>query len=162
MTDQREQSSQLTRLFTGCDASGISQEAQSGSTLEIVVIFTGVLDTLKALKTAAELAHNLSGQIRLLVLQVVPYTLPLERPSVSRGFDKQRFRTIAHQGAIDTHVEVCLCRDPEDALRALPPESLVVIGTHRCLWPKPEKALARKLQRKGHHVILAYRERKDA
>jgi hypothetical protein len=131
-----------------------------GGPLEVVVMFTDVPGTLKALKTAAELAHNLSGRIRLLAPQVVPYPLPLESAPVSQKFNERRFQTLASHGCIDTRVEMCLCRDRDAAVcQALQPEALVVMGARPSWWPTAEKALARKLRRKGHHVILVDSER---
>jgi len=131
------------------------QLSELRSTLEVTVVFTQVEATLRALKTAAELAHNLNGRIRVLVPQVVPYPLPLDRPAVPSEFNRSRFQTLASQGSIDTRVELCLCRDRDDALRqALEPEALVVIGVRRSWWPTAEKALVRKLRRKGYHVIV--------
>ena len=131
------------------------QLSERRSTLEVTVVFTKVPATLRALKMAAELAHNLNGRIRLLVPQVVPYPLPLERPAVSAEFSRRRLQTLASQGSIDTRVEVWLCRDRSDALcQALKPDALVVNGVRRSWWPATEKALARKLRRKGYEVIL--------
>ena len=131
------------------------QLSERRSTLEVTVVFTKVPATLRALKMAAELAHNLNGRIRLLVPQVVPYPLPLERPTVSAEFSRRRLQTLASEGSIDTRVELWLCRDRYDALcRALEPDAIVVIGVRRSWWPAAEKALARKLRRKGHEVIL--------
>ncbi len=85
----------------------------------------------------------------------MPYPLPLERPAVSAEFSRRRLQTLASQGSIDTRVEVWLCRDRSDALcQALKPDALVVIGVRRSWWPATEKALARKLRRKGYEVIL--------
>jgi hypothetical protein len=131
------------------------QLSERPSTLDVTVVFTSVPATLRALKTAAELAHNLNGRIRLLVAQIVPYPLPLQRPAVSAEFSRRRLQTIASQGSIDTRIELWLCRDRSDALcQALKPGALVVIGVRRSWWPTAEKALARKLRRKGHDVIL--------
>jgi hypothetical protein len=131
------------------------QLSERRSTLEITVVFTKVPATLQALKMAAELAHNLNGHIRLLVPQVVPYPLPLEKPAVPAEFHGKRLLTLASRGSIDTRVELCLCRDRYDALcHALEPEALVVMGMRSSWWPTAEKALVRKLRRKGHNVIL--------
>jgi hypothetical protein len=125
------------------------------STLEVTVVFTKVPATLRALKMAAELAHDLNGRIRLLVPQVVPYPLPLEKPAVSAEFHGKRLQTLASRGSIDTRVELCLCRDRYDALcEALGPEALVVMGMRRSWWPTAEKTLVRKLRRRGHNVVL--------
>ena len=155
MIGQREQAK---KSFSG-NGGAPSASENACPPLDVVVMFTDVPGTLKALKAAAELAHNLNGRIRLLAPQVVPYPLPLESPHVSREFHERRFQTLASHLSptvrIDTRVELCLCRDRDAALcEALEPEALVVIGAHRPWWPTAEKALARKLRRKGHHVIL--------
>jgi hypothetical protein len=129
--------------------------SQRRSILDVAVVFTKVPATLKALKMAAELAHNLNARIRLLVPQVVPYPLPLEKPEVPAEFHRKRLQTVASQGAVDTRVELWLCRDRYDALsKALEPDALVVMGVRPTWWPTAEKALVRKLRRKGYQVIL--------
>jgi hypothetical protein len=131
------------------------QRSECRSTLQVTVVFTKVAATLQALKMAAELAHNLNGRIRLLVPQVVPFPLPLEKPSVSEEFNRRRLQTIASQGSIDTRIEVWSCRDRYDGLcQALEPGALVVMGARPYWWPTAEKALVRKLRRRGHEVIL--------
>jgi hypothetical protein len=149
------------RLFsTTQGAPKTPEKTNPVSPFEIVVMFTDVPGTLKALKTAAELAHNLNGRIRILAPQVVPYPLPLESPQVSTEFNERRFQTITHDSRIETRVDVRLCRDRGEALcQALEPEALVVMGVHRSWWPTSEKALAGKLRRKGHYVILVDSER---
>ena len=159
------QSSKRSRLLVSNPSAPITTEkGHPQCALEVVVIFTGVPGTLKALKTAAELAHNLNGRIRVLAPQVIPYPLPLESPPVSKEFNQRRFQTLASQGSapirIDTRVELCLCRDRVAALcQALEPEALVVMGVRQSWWPTADKALAKKLRNKGHHVILVNSER---
>jgi hypothetical protein len=161
MISRHEQLSRPDRIFsTSQSATTTPEKANSVRPFEVVVMFTDVPGTLKALKTAADLAHNLNGRIRILAPEVVPYPLPLESPQVSTEFNERRFQTIAHHSRIETRVEVCLCRDRGDALcQALEPEALVVMGVHRSWWPTSERALAGKLRRKGHHVILVDSER---
>jgi len=151
MVLQREQAQ--NSFSRGGAAPSSSQNARAA--LEVVVMFTDVPSTLRALKTAAELAHNLNARIRVLAPQIVPYPLPLDSPQVSKEFHERRFQTLTSNGPVDTRVELCLCRDREEALcQALEPEALVVIGAHRKWWPTADKALAKKLRRKGHHVFL--------
>jgi hypothetical protein len=165
MTVPQVQSSKPGRLFSSNPNAPITAEkGHPECRLEVVVMFTDVPGTLKALKTAAELAHNLNGRIRVLAPQVVPYPLPLESPPVSTEFNQRRFQTLASEGSapvkIDTRVESCLCRDRDDAVcQALEPEALVVMGMHQSWWPSAEKALAKKLRSKGHHVIVVDSER---
>jgi len=158
---QHEQLSKPDRAIpTDLGGAKTPEKAYSSKPFEIVVMFTDVPSTLRALKTAAELAHNLNGRIRIVAPQVVPFPLPLESPQVSNEFNERRFQTIARQSRIETRVDVSLCRDRGDALcQALDPEALVVMGAHRSWWPTPEKSLAGRLRRKGHHVILVDSER---
>ena len=163
MIVQHEQLSKREKAFsTTQNAPRTPETAHPDAPLEVVVMFTDVPGTLRALKTAAELAHNLNGRIRLLAPQVVPYPLPLDSPQVSREFNERRFQTLASHGSspVDTRVEMRLCRDRDDAVcQALEPEALVVMGAHHSWWPTAEKALARKLRRKGHQVVLVDSER---
>ena len=165
MTVPHVQSSKPSRLFSSNSNAPITTEkGHPVCPLEVVVMFTDVPGTLKALKAAAELAHSLNGRIKLLAPQVVPYPLPLESPPVSKDFNQRRFQTLASEGStpakIDTRVELFLCRDRDNAVcQALEPEALVVMGVHQSWWPTAEKALARKLRSKGHHVIVVDSER---
>jgi hypothetical protein len=138
--------------------------------LEIAVVFTDLAATANALRTAAELAFNLHGRIRLIVPQVVPFPLPLESPPVLVKFQEQRFRRLACELPVETRVEIYLCRDADELLlERLDPHSAVVIGEGKpwwraawwpaswlgSWWASREKALARRLRRKGHEVVLA-------
>ena len=161
---QRQQLTKSAKAEAGYTTHCAPETQDRSGALEVVVMFTDVQGTLRALKTAAELARNLNGRIRLLAPQVVPYPLPLDCPQVSKEFNQKRFQTLAANGSapvgIDTRVEMCWCRDRDTALcQALEPEALVVMGVHRSWWPSPEKSLATKLRRKGHRVILVNSER---
>ncbi len=144
-----------------CSTFAPAPVAETGGQLEVVVVHTAIPATLVALKTAATLAQGLSARIRLLVPQVVPYPLPLEAPPIPVSFTERRFRTVAEEVAVETTVEIVLCRDIATALEALlPPRSLVVVGAQstrwRTLgWPSAEARLAQVLRKRGHLVVLA-------
>src|SRR5215470_10777867 len=143
--------------FTGHPAHPTAGEPAPG--LNISVVFTSVDATLAALKEAARLACSLSARITLLVPQVVPYPLPLESPPVLLDWNERRFRVIATESAVETTVQIYLCRDRLDALGVvLLPHSLVVVGARRRWWPTAERRLARQLRRSGHEVILTEME----
>ena len=129
---------------------------ETSSRLNINVVFTSVDATLTALKEAARLANHLAARITLVVLQIVPYPLPLTSPAVSVDWNARRFRVIANKSPVETIIHLYLCRDRfVTLLSVLNPESVVVIGGRkRWWWPTPEKALARTLQRAGHEVIF--------
>ena len=126
------------------------------ATLEIVVLHTTVTETLQALKTAAGLADGLSARIRLIVLQVVPYPLPLDHPAVAASFTQRRFRTLAANLSVETTVEIHLVRDPEKSLDAiLEPHSVIVTGSRRTWFPTAHSKRTKHLQRAGHQVVYA-------
>ncbi len=123
--------------------------------LSISVVFTTTGATLAALKHARELAHGLSAQIRILVPQVVPYALPLDRPPIDPAFRVRPFCAAAEKESIDMRIEVRLCRDRRIAIaEALRPRSLVLMGGRNRWWPTRESSFARGLRRAGHHVII--------
>ena len=124
------------------------------ATMEIVVLHTTVAETLEALKTAARLATGLSARIRLLVLEVVPYPLPLDRPNVPLPFTKRRFRTLAANSSVETNVDIHLVRDPHKAIESvLEPHSVIVTGAQRSWWPNARTRVAKRLERLGHQVV---------
>jgi hypothetical protein len=125
------------------------------ATLEVVVLHTTVAETLQALKTAAHLANGLSARIRLLVLEVVPYPLPLDHPTVPVPFTQRRFRTLADNTSIETNVDIHLVRDRQQVIdKVLEPHSVVVMGA-RPRWFKANRKLAKHLERSGHQVLFA-------
>jgi hypothetical protein len=128
---------------------------EANSRLNIAVIFTSVEPTLSALRKAGTLASRLHACITLIVPQVVPYPLPLNRAPVPRDFAERHFRVIAGESPVETKVQVYLCRDRMEALRCvLKPHSLIVVGGSRGWWPTPEQRLARQLRRSGHEVVF--------
>jgi hypothetical protein len=139
-------------------------EEERQPNLNISVIFTAVDPTLAALKCAGRLAGDLGARISLVVAQVVPYPLPLDRPPVSQEFSERRFRVIAGESRVETNVAVYFCRDRMATLKAvLRPHSLVVVGGRKRRWsrawaPTREKRLARELRRAGHEVIFSEME----
>ncbi|MEQ1948253.1 MAG: hypothetical protein ABL995_13755 [Bryobacteraceae bacterium] len=143
--------SPLTRTAALAGPGGLGVRSQ----LEVFVVFTDVTRTLLALKRAADWARDLHGRIRLIVPQVVPYPLDLEHPQVLREFNQHQLETIAAQQQVQTSVEMYLCRDVDVLLGQLLPENAaVVIARRRRWWPTHEAALARRLRRQGHEVIL--------
>lgn len=130
-------------------------QAWEDQELEVNVIFTTIPGTLAALRLAGQYARDLRCRISILATQIVPYPLPLERPPVAPEFTTRCYRTLAADQRIETRVQVYLCRDSQQALlRALKPNSLVVIGGRKRWWPTREQALARILRSHGHQVIF--------
>jgi hypothetical protein len=122
--------------------------------LSVSVIFTNESATMSALKRAGELASQLDARIRILVAQVVPYQLPIDRPDVKPEFRVRRFLNLSIEDVKDVQIDVRLCRDASDCLKqALSPESLVLIGGKARRLGR-ERRLAHKLTLAGHHVIF--------
>jgi hypothetical protein len=123
--------------------------------LNVAVIFTSVEWTLAALKEAGYLANHLSARIMLIVPQIVPYPLPIERPPILAECSERRFRVIASHSPVETTVQICLCRDRLAGVKSiLRPGSIVVLGGRRRWWPTKNEILARRLRRAGYEVIF--------
>ena len=124
--------------------------------LALTVVFTDVRATLLALKRAAELAHELDRSIRVLVPQVVPYALPIDRPAVQTSFRARQFSTWFQDCPIGTYFDVRLCRDRYQCLRqALDQDSIVLIGGGGNRFRSIRGGfLARWLRRSGHQVMI--------
>jgi len=124
--------------------------------LELIVLFTGVANTLKALDTAMCMAEGLNARVRLVVPQTVPYPLPLASPPVLLEFTEDCFRKIAEVQSVETAVEIFLCRDSYTLWQeVLLPHSTVIVGGSKRWWPTKEQRLARRLQKMGHEAIFA-------
>ena len=108
------------------------------------------------------MARGLGIRITLLVARVVPYPLPLAEPDVPVEFTEHLLESLAceRDDAEDMDVEIYLCRDRNETIRrALPPDSLVIVGaTKRRWWPSGwftwERSLARTLRRDGRRVLV--------
>jgi hypothetical protein len=97
--------------------------------LSITLVFTTSTATLHALEQARELAHQLAARIRILVPQVVPYPLPIDRPPVDPIFRLRQFRTFLFRHAVETHIDVRLCRNARECLKqSLAPQSIVSVA----------------------------------
>jgi hypothetical protein len=123
---------------------------------EICVIMTSERGTLAALRQAAALAQPLSARIRLLVVEIVPFPLPMDHPPVAPQVREAYLQALVAKAGVEPWIDVRLCRQPSDALpAALAPRSVCVIGG-RGRWPMaPERRLAARLRRQGHVVFLA-------
>ena len=128
--------------------------SRSSRKLDLQVIFTDLPRTAAALATARTLARDLGARITLMAAQVVPYPLPLNRPDVPVEYTERIMESLAADN--DAVVEIYLCRDRNEAIRrALPPESLAIVGARKWRWwPSWETRLARMLQHDGRRVLV--------
>ena len=129
---------------------------------QITVLYTGFLETARALEEAGDLARGLNASLCLLVPLVVPYPLPLDNPAVPREFSERNFQQLAAMQSIETRVAIRLCRDRAEMLeQTLQPGSVIVMAGRSRWWPTQEQRLASRLSRLGHKVIFAAARRKD-
>ena len=123
--------------------------------LRFYVVFTTPAATKVALGVANGLAHNLGARLILLVAQVVPFPLPLDRPPVHEAITSEVLSRLVSDKQVDTSVQVYLCRDRNETVRQeLAAESIVLVGTRGRWLRRAEWALAKQLRNDGHHVIL--------
>ena len=139
-----------------CEASA----GPNAGRLEVNVIFTDPLTTAAALKSAEVMARGLGCRIHLRAVVSVPMELPLEQPMVPASFFERLLldlvRELKSEGCQPV-VSVYLCRDRvKTLLKILRPNSLVVIGGRKRLWPTRESRTARTLQSAGHRVIFVF------
>jgi hypothetical protein len=122
----------------------------------VYVWCTDFKSTERAVQKAAQMAAALQAEIAVIYPQVVPYPLPLDNPPSLPGNPLRDLQpAIAAAGA---QLRVYLCRDPWEALQALPPESLVVIGGRRLWWPFGAARAARRIARAGRQVVFVERD----
>jgi hypothetical protein len=121
----------------------------------VFVLFTSMDRTLKALEKASQLAQSLHRSIEILVVQTVPFALPLEAPPVSNEFLVKRLGEMADRFPIQIKISAYLCRDPMIALkRILKRNCQVVLGVPKTSWwPTRHHKLVRKLSHTGFDVI---------
>jgi hypothetical protein len=123
--------------------------------LEVAVLFTSVEPTIAAMRRAESLVVGLNGHISLIDVQIVPRQLPLENPTVSLEFSRQRLLAIADKVNVETSAFVFLCRQPFETLQSvLRPGSVVLLGGRKRLWQTWEKKLSSKLRAAGYDAIM--------
>jgi hypothetical protein len=135
-----------------------SSEFTSGDDLRMTVVFTTLEGTKAALRTAARLAKDLGGRIRLIVPEVVPFQFPLDSAPIAVGFLERRLYEMVCASDIregEVLIQLVLCRDRYECLRRmLPTRSLVVMGGEEHWWLAHPRKLERFLEHLGHQVIF--------
>ena len=130
------------------------QAAVAGPQLDMVVVFSTPEATRSALERATVWAEHLDAAIRLVMFQVVPYPMEIDKPPVPTEFLVQQVWDVVPSGTAEFALEVFLCRDIASALiQILKPASLVILGASR-KWRPPEERLGAALEHRGHMVVL--------
>jgi hypothetical protein len=126
------------------------------SPLRISVVFTDFKGTTAALRQAARMSAGLDASIDVIVIQVVPFPLPLVKPPVPVAFTVKKLRQLETKTGIEPSIHVYVCRDQvETLLRVLQPGAPVVIGKSEGHFFTKTPRLIRSLRRNGHDVIVA-------
>jgi hypothetical protein len=129
--------------------------------LEIVIPFTTPFLTQAALRRAEALGTGLNCRVRLVKVQVVPYPLELDHPSISTHFLGKQLASMCCKLPIVR--EIHLARDLSAAFKGiLTPNSLTVIASKRRPWKTRQENLAADLWRAGHQVLIRNVEGWDA
>ncbi len=136
-----------------------ADDSGSDHRLRVTVIYTSQEGTIAALKTAHDLARNLGLRVVLMMIKVVPFHFPLDRPPVPVDFLERLQLAVVSESGIDAEevsLELYLCRDRKQCLQSvLAPRALVVLGGRRD-WraPRQERKLEQLMRTLGHHVIF--------
>jgi hypothetical protein len=110
--------------------------------------------TRTALKYSADLAADLHVRLRLIDVQVVPYGVSIDTPTVNPKHLERRLRQLAQESNLPVSAEVVYARDWEQGFRrSLAPGSVIVMAMKRSWWPTKDKRLAARLRSLGHQVM---------
>ena len=122
--------------------------------VEVAIPFKTPELTSAALESATSLGHELNLNVRLIHVHVVPYSLPLDKPSVRREHLENKLRRIAERSAIPVLPEIVFARDWEEGFRrSLRPRSVVLFPIKKSWWRSHDKRMAERLRKHGHQVI---------
>ena len=127
---------------------------QVSTPLQIVIPHRQPELTRAALKYAATFAGGLNARLRLIDIHVVPYGVPLDKPTVDPKHISRRLRALGEESTLPVSAEIVYARDWEHGLRrALAAGSLVLLPIKRAWWRTTEKRLATRLRKQGHQVM---------
>jgi hypothetical protein len=122
--------------------------------VEVAIPFKTPELTSAALESATSLGHQLSINLRLIHVHVVPYPLPLDKPSVCCDHLENKLRRIAERSSIPVQPELIFARDWEEGFRrALRPRSVILMPIQKSWWRSHDKRMAERLRKHGHQVI---------
>jgi hypothetical protein len=135
----------------------IAAPAAADTEVEVNLVVTTLQGASAVLGAASSLLRDLRGRIVVHLAQAIPYPLPLDAPPVSLESIHRRMIALSARWPVPIRVEVYLCRDRAETIRkVLQPGSLVMMEGRKRWWPTREQALARKLERDGHRVVLIH------
>ena len=135
------------------DPGSFTVPVRSGA-IEVAIPHKSPEGTRAALAHAAVLGVGLNLSVRLIDVHVVPYALPIEKPSVQLEHLENNLRTVSACSKVPVIPELVLARDWEDGLRrSLRRRSVVLIPIRKAWWRSQDKRMAERLRKHGHQVI---------
>jgi len=135
------------------ESGSLSLPVKSGA-IEVVIPYKSPEATKAALAHAALLGVGLNLSVRLIDVHVVPYVLPIEKPSVHLKHLENNLRTVSACSEVPVIPELVLARDWEDGLRrSLRRRSVVLMPIRKAWWRSQDKRMAERLRKHGHQVI---------
>jgi len=142
-------------LSDGAEARSPAADVDLAHGIDVTVVFTTFEGTRIAVAEADRLAVDLDARVTVIVPDVIPYHLPLDRPFLSEGFLRARLEAMLAGCRAETRVEIGMCRDPKALLREwLQPGSLVLLGASHWRWHWRESRFCRMLTRMGHDALV--------
>ena len=107
--------------------------------LNVTVLATSAEGTVSCLAHGADASvKSLGARITLLMMEEVPFRIPLDSPLVPVEFREWWLCSLLAKSGVaeeEANVEIVLCRDRKrDVQKTLLPHSLVVVGGTRSWW----------------------------
>ena len=134
---------------------GWAKAHRAAGGLQVFVPYTCPELTRAAMAQAIALTRNLTAQIILFAVHLVPYPLPLDQPDIPASFLENKLAAVARAAGTEADIRIVFARERDEVReQILPPHSLVVLATKKRWWPTAEVKLARVLARAGHSVAL--------
>jgi len=142
------------RIVPGRQVAGLS-EISGPNTEQIVVLFTGLAPTLRAVAVARGLGRALGARISVVVVKTPKYSPPRGGQTwTSRDIEAEALQKRLRATG-DIRFRVVAAPHTGEALGvALGPSSLVVVGGRRRWWPTAAGRLCRLLEAHGHYVLF--------
>ncbi len=136
-------------------AAPIPADGPGSPRLRVVVPYTSPELTRVALGAAQNLAEELSAELTLVAVQVVPFPCPLDRPSVDPAHFERQLVSVAGTVGSPVRIQIVRARDERTGFQSvLRPRSLIFMATKRRPWPTREERLRRSFMNSGHSVAL--------
>ena len=127
--------------------------------LQLVVVHSEQALTAAVLRRAAELVPGLNARVVLAAVHAVPFPASFASAAASHARLVSVLADLAEGSALPVTPHVVMARDREEGIRSvLQEESIVLVGTRRCLWATHEEKLASLLAKDGHQVVLLHVE----